>query len=432
MNFEKIESKIVNTVFFFLLILLINGRSLLGVYIFGFRIAELLTGLALLLAFFIIPKFNYFKNEYSFGVVLSFYLLIAYFAMQNILYGENFSNLYLYKSSVFIWFISYLFLGHEILKKAKLTKKYFIIGYVGLAIQYIFNVYYYPSFLTMFFNQYSDKTQFLKGAEIAIFFIIVTFFTNKFFQDRLFFDIFIIFSSLYVPLMFFKSRSGGFAIFVFVSIEIYKKRYYFKENLKRSFIVIFIAMLLILGSSHQIIGNPFEVEETPAAIEQVFKHKYIVSNTYDDEIPFLYFFENRLYSADGNLNWRLQLWQTVIIDSINNNEVLFGHGFGSKTPIFNNETFSGVDGLNENTHNYFLNIYVQGGLIALFLVLMFFANLFKLKNKNFSNSELTLYIIPLFLISMFDGSMENPYFAIVFYFFLSSFYSDINFVKREK
>jgi len=432
MNFEKIESKIVNTVFFFLLILLINGRSLLGVYIFGFRIAELLTGLALLLAFFIIPKFNYFKNEYSFGVVLSFYLLIAYFAMQNILYGENFSNLYLYKSSVFIWFISYLFLGHEILKKAKLTKKYFIIGYVGLAIQYIFNVYYYPSFLTMFFNQYSDKTQFLKGAEIAIFFIIVTFFTNKFFQDRLFFDIFLIFSSLYVPLMFFKSRSGGFAIFVFVSIEIYKKRYYFKENLKRSFIVIFIAMLLILGSSHQIIGNPFEVEETPAAIEQVFKHKYIVSNTYDDEIPFLYFFENRLYSADGNLNWRLQLWQTVIIDSINNNEVLFGHGFGSKTPIFNNETFSGVDGLNENTHNYFLNIYVQGGLIALFLVLMFFANLFKLKNKNFSNSELTLYIIPLFLISMFDGSMENPYFAIVFYFFLSSFYSDINFVKREK
>jgi len=432
MNFEKIESKIVNTVFFFLLILLINGRSLLGVYIFGFRIAELLTGLALLLAFFIIPKFNYFKNEYSFGVVLSFYLLIAYFAMQNILYGENFSNLYLYKSSVFIWFISYLFLGHEILKKAKLTKKYFIIGYVGLAIQYIFNVYYYPSFLTMFFNQYSDKTQFLKGAEIAIFFIIVTFFTNKFFQDRLFFDIFLIFSSLYVPLMFFKSRSGGFAIFVFVSIEIYKKRYYFKENLKRSFIVIFIAMLLILGSSHQIIGNPLEVEETPAAIEQVFKHKYIVSNTYDDEIPFLYFFENRLYSADGNLNWRLQLWQTVIIDSINNNEVLFGHGFGSKTPIFNNETFSGVDGLNENTHNYFLNIYVQGGLIALFLVLMFFANLFKLKNKNFSNSELTLYIIPLFLISMFDGSMENPYFAIVFYFFLSSFYSDINFVKREK
>ena len=107
--------------------------------------------------------------------------------------------------------------------------------------------------------------------------------------------------------MFFKSRSGGFAVFVFVLIEIYKKRFYFKENLKRSFIVIFISILLIVGNSHQIIGNPFEVEETPAALGQVFKHKYVVSNTYDDEVPFLYFYENKLYSADGNLNWRLQL-----------------------------------------------------------------------------------------------------------------------------
>ena len=78
-----------------------------------------------------------------------------------------------------------------------------------------------------------------------------------------------------------------------------------------------------------------------------------------------------------------------------------------------------------------MNIYVQGGLVSLFLVLMFFRNLFKLKKNNFTNSELTLYVIPLFLISMFDGSMENPYFGIVFYFFLSSFYSDINFVNRK-
>lgn len=431
MNIVKIESKLVNTIFFFLLILLINGRSFLGLYILGFRVGELLTGVALLFAFFIFPTFSYFKKEYSFRVVLSFYLLIAYFILQNFLYKENFLNLYIYQSSVFIWFISYLFLGHEVLKRAIVTKKYFIVGYVGLAIQYMFNVYYYPSFLTTFFNQYSDKTQFLKGAEIAIFFVLVTFFANKFIQERLFFDIFLIFSSLYLPLMFFKSRSGGLAVFVFVLIEIYKKRFYFKENVKRSFIVSFISILLIVGNSHQIIGNPFEVEETPAALGQVFKHKYVVSNTYDDKVPFLYFYENKLYSADGNLNWRLQLWQTVVIDSINNNEVLFGHGFGNKTPIFNNETFSGVNGLNENTHNYFLNIYVQGGLVSLFLVLMFFGNLFKLKKKNFTNSELTLYVIPLFLISMFDGSMENPYFGIVFYFFLSSFYSDINFVNRK-
>ena len=233
MNLNKIESKLVNTAFFFLLILLINGRSLLGVYILGFRVAELLTGIALLIALIIFPTFNYFKSHYSSKLLVSFYLLIAYFIFQNFLYKKNFLNLYIYKSSVFIWFISYLFLGHEVLKRAKVSKKYFVFGYVGLAIQYVFNVYYYPSFLTTFFNEYSDKTQFLKGAEIAIFFVIVTFFANKFIQERLFFDIFLIFSSLYLPLMFFKSRSGGFAVFVFVLIEIYKKRFYFKENLKK-------------------------------------------------------------------------------------------------------------------------------------------------------------------------------------------------------
>ena len=66
--------------------------------------------------------------------------------------------------------------------------------------------------------------------------------------------------------MFFKSRSGGFAILVFVLIEIYKKRFYFKENVKRSSMVILIAFLLIIGNSHQIICNPFEVEDTPAAV----------------------------------------------------------------------------------------------------------------------------------------------------------------------
>ena len=90
MNIVKIESKLINTIFFFLLILLINGRSLLGFYILGFRVGELLTGVALLFAFFIFPTFSYFKNEYSFKVVLSFYLLIAYFVLQNYFYKENF------------------------------------------------------------------------------------------------------------------------------------------------------------------------------------------------------------------------------------------------------------------------------------------------------------------------------------------------------
>lgn len=430
MNLKKIESKFINTIFFLLLILLVNGRSFLGIYIFGFRIGELLTGASLVIALIVVLANSYFKQRFSLEVIVTFTLLITYFIFQNILFKESFLNLYIFKSSVFIWFMAFLFLGNFILNKVVINKMFFVIGYMGLAVQYIFNVYYYPSFLTTFFNQYSDKTQFLKGAEIAIFFIVVTFFANKFVKGRLFYDIFIIFSSVYLPFMFFKSRSGGFAVFVFILIEVYKKKYYFRENYKRTAFVFFISFILFTGTSHQILGNPFEVEDTPAAVSQVFKHKYVVSNTYDEDVPFFYFYENRIYAADGNLNWRLQLWQTVISDSINNKEILFGHGFGKKIPIFNVETYSGLDGQNENTHNYFLNIYAKGGLVALFLTILFFISLFRLNKNKFSNTEFLQFLTPLFLISMFDGSMENPYFAIVFYFFLSSFYSDIKFEER--
>ncbi|MDB3981459.1 O-antigen ligase family protein, partial [Acidimicrobiia bacterium] len=147
--------------------------------------------------------------------------------------------------------------------------------------------------------------------------------------------------------------------------------------------------------------------------------------TFDDEVPFFYIFESRLYSADGNLNWRLQLWQEIIIFAEQNDEILFGQGFDSRPPVFDNFIYSGLDGLNENSHNYFLNIFIRGGIFGLFLVLYFFYNMIKIPNFEF-----LLFFLPLAFISMFDGSMENPYFAIVFYFFVSSFFTGVKFKKR--
>ena len=63
----------------------------------------------------------------------------------------------------------------------------------------MFNIVYYPEFLIKFFNEYSDKTQFLKGAEIAIFFIVVTFFANKFSEGGPLVDLFVLMSSIYIP-----------------------------------------------------------------------------------------------------------------------------------------------------------------------------------------------------------------------------------------
>ncbi len=426
----KYKSFIFNSLFILILVVLINGRSLMGLYIFGFRLAELLTGFSILLLFLLIYKNNYFRENLGSRFIFSYLLLVFYFFIFNLINSANFLDLYLYKSSVYIWYISFMFFGFIIFKNIEITKNFFYFGYFGLLIQFIYNVIYYPNFLTQFFNQYSDKTQFLKGAEIAIFFIVVTFFANKYSEKGPLVDLFVLSSSIYIPLIFFKSRSAAIALFIYIVVMIYKKRKYFIENLRKTLILFLISIILFLTTSHFLVDNTFEVQETPEAVVQVFKHKYIVSNTFDDEVPFFYIFEDRLYSADGNLNWRLQLWQDIFMFAEQNNEIMFGQGFHVRPLVFNNFIYSGLDGLNENSHNYFLNIFIRGGIFGILLVLYFFYNMLKITKVNFNNFEFLIFFLPLVFISMFDGSMENPYFAIVFYFFVSSFFTSVKFKNR--
>lgn len=427
---NKYKSFILNSLFILILVVLINGRSLMGLYIFGFRLGEILTGFSILLLSLLIYKNKFFRDNLSSKFVYSYLLLVSYFIIYNLINSANFLDLYLYKSSVYIWYISFIFFGYLIFKNIEITKNFFYLGYLGLLIQFMFNIVYYPEFLIKFFSEYSDKTQFLKGAEIAIFFIVVTFFANKFSEGGPLVDLFVLMSSIYIPLIFFKSRSAAIALCVYIIVMIYKKKKYFFENTKRSSILFLISIILFLATAHTLVDFTFEFEETPEAVSQVFKHKYIVSNTYDEEVPLFFIFDDRLYSADGNLNWRLQLWQDIFEFAEQNDKVVFGGGFQTTPLVFENFIYSGVDGLNENSHNYFLNIFIRSGIFGLLLVFYFFYNMFKLVKINFTNSEFLIFFLPLIFISMFDGSMENPYFAIVFYFFVSSFYSGVTFKNR--
>ena len=427
---KRNKSFILNSLFIIIFVILINGRSLLGIYIFGFRLAEILTGFAILLLFFLIYKNKFFRENLGSRFVMSYLILVFYFIISNIINSANFLNLYLYKSSVYIWYISFIFLGYMVFKNIEITKNFFYIGYLGLVIQFIFNVIYYPDFLTQFFNEFSDKTQFLKGAEIAIFFIVVTFFANKYIENGPLIDLFVLTSSIYIPLIFFKSRSAAIALFIYIAVMFYRKKRYFFENKKRSFVLFLTSLILFLTTSHFLVDLSYEIQDTPDAVAQVFKHKYIVSNTYDGEAPLFYLFDGRLYSADGNLNWRLQLWQEIIMFAEENDEIIFGQGFHSKPLVFDNFIYSGVDGLNENSHNYFLNIFIRGGVFGLLLVLYFFYHMMKIPKINYTNYEFLVFFLPIVFISMFDGSMENPYFAIVFYFFVSSFFTGVKFKKR--
>ena len=111
---DKYKSVILNSLFVFIFVILINGRSLLGLYIFGFRLAELLTGFALLLLFFLIYKIKFFRENLGSRFVNSYLVLVIYFIVFNIINSADFLDLYLYKSSVYIWYFSFIFFGYII------------------------------------------------------------------------------------------------------------------------------------------------------------------------------------------------------------------------------------------------------------------------------------------------------------------------------
>ena len=51
-----------------------------------------------------------------------------------------------------------------------------------------------------------------------------------------------------------------------------------------------------------------------------------------DSLFSLYFDDGRLYSTEGNLNWRLDIWQDVIFDLNDKDLLLTGYGYDSIIP----------------------------------------------------------------------------------------------------
>ena len=54
------------------------------------------------------------------------------------------------------------------------------------------------------------------------------------------------------------------------------------------------------------------------------------------------------------------------------NKIFIGYGYNEKIPAMNEIYRSGNDGTNENVHNHLINILARGGLIHLFLFIVFY------------------------------------------------------------
>ena len=138
----------------------------------------------------------------------------------------------------------------------------------------------------------------------------------------------------------------------------------------------------------------------------------------------LFIRDGRLYSEDVTANWRLQIWQDIFDDLQIKNKILFGYGYNEIIPAMDDKERRGSDGTNENVHNYLINIFARGGLFQLTLFLMLHVSIIRLYHQKFGNYSILKLLIPVFIVSFFDTSMESVRFPFLYYSFLGYFLNE--------
>ena len=415
--------------YFFMTLLL--SRSFVGIYIFGFRVGELFIALAFVLFVTLIisrlPNFNTVLLKYNLKILIS--AIFLYFIILVFLSNSNIGSTYTFKSSSYIWTLSFLFLG-AFSSKVNLTSNQIFILEVSFISIFFTSVYGLPGpFVDLLLN-ISDKYELHKGSDLGLFFIIVNKLINKSNQyKRISLIIFVINLGIFLPLNLYRSRGAFIGILIFASYEVFT---FIRNNKIFSFsnIPIFLLFCILLTYSTFASQNadfPEEIsqETITDSYSSLSNYKF---QYFQEEYPILYLENKRFYSGDGNLNWRLSMWQDQINHMRDDGFIVTGSGYKDKLYVFaidntgygNDRT--GLDNINENIHNFFIQIFSRGGLIHLALFLYLFGILVSIYFRKVKKFDLIFYLLPLLWISFFDSSMENAHFPLIFYYFLGNIY----------
>jgi O-antigen ligase len=158
------------------------------------------------------------------------------------------------------------------------------------------------------------------------------------------------------------------------------------------FLTIILSLFLFVVSTYEIWGNlnfekGFDANQTSA--ESLLKVDTLRRNISDisqqkntsEVFASIYFSGNRIYSTEMMLDWRLQIWQDIVYDLYEKNQILFGYGYNEIIPIMDDSQRRGTDGTNENVHNYFFNVLARGGIVQLLIIFLFMIFMFiEIKN----------------------------------------------------
>ena len=404
-------------------------RSFVGLYIFGYRIGELevLSSLAICLGSFIYSIIS--KDNLIFSELTRYLnLIIVSFLLVSIITRTDLLNTYTYKSSSYIWTVGFIFVGifvTDYLNKFNFTFSYLIA--LCPLILYIFNSGNYPNFIIDFFKENSDKFQFTKASDIFICIVSIYFYLEVIKADKrvkMFYVFF--YCPLYLPILIILSRGSYVGIILFILLVFYFEKDFIRNNKLIILVFSLISISLFVFSTFRISDVSFRPSNINT--EVISQQVQSISEEKDTRKAFLtFYFENgRLFSEDETTNWRLDIWQDVSQDLIQERRIFYGYGYKSIIPQMQDPSAPGrlgMDGLNEHVHNYFVTVYSRGGILQLLLFILLHISLIKIwKNKN-ANMKILIYYLPIIFVSSLDISMDGVQFPLIFYSFLGYFLS---------
>ena len=406
--------------------LILFTRSFVGIYIFGFRLGEFFVVFGFLSSLFISLVIFSDWTVFSDKILISFKSLVFLFFLLAIFTKTNLAQPYAFRTSSYIWTISFIFVGSYFI--SKLNSNIFQASLVILFLVYLFSSGNYPEFLIDLFYKISDKFQFIKGSEITLAYISIILLNYKFHKNQRKNFIFLLFyAALFLPVLLVASRGAFLGLSFFLLFEMFFLKKFILKDLKYFVLILVLSIPLAIfstlrvGSNKQIIeiiDNP--QQEIEIAINDVVSKKDIPS-------AFLGFYitdYGYLDSTDPTTSWRLDIWQDVFVDMRSKNLFLTGYGYNEIIPVMTDPTAPGRlgwDGLNENVHNYFVNILARGGIFQLIITLFFHYQLIFLYRKRHGNLRIISFVLPILFIASLDAAMEGVNFPILFYSFYGYF-----------
>ena len=429
---QKLKTNIYLPIFLFLILNILFTRSFVGLGFFNHLLGEYIVLFGFVYLFFLVLYSSKTHRLFSLKIITA---ILIYYLLQLIFTQANITNTYTFKASSFIAMTSYFYLGLNLPRQNEYIQKIKQWLPLMLPIIYFLGSGLYPDFLTNFFIENSDKFQFIKASDVLMGVLIIVFYQTGFNEKRNDLYLFLIIPA-FIPLLLYLSRGSFVAIVLFFVMELFTHRKQFISNLPRTFLLALVSMFIFVFSTFNIYGNLNFEKSNPLINEELDKRQteVIQENLLDlierrntvGVVFSLYFEDNVLKSTDGTLNWRLDIWQDLLSDMNISNKNLFGYGYNEILSVMTDPSEPGRmgrDGMNENIHNYFLNIFARGGLILLILFVTLHTTFVREWKSINGNYRLANLIIPLLVASFFDISMEGVQFPLNYYFFVGAFLS---------